>query len=864
MPQNIILKNLIKFVELNEKKFSNELKTQLAETKDPETREKLERELKKHQAEFPAYFKELAKKLPEGMCMGFSICHDLMDEESELEWWEGALRLVADWKNEPLENEIILANKKKSTRSQLFERVFNYIYFPQPGSLSSFSIDNMSQTTLLKPIESKSLQTHYTLDYLDRKGHIKTIQKNVVIAGSFTIEQLEKILKPNLREKILGVAHSKFKQHVVRIGKKNKEFILYNANYDHTTPFSWLNYLPIVNFSKTPPIYKKFKSLNEMLKELITIQGDCLGIELASFNSDEIFDMSYYDELVSTSPHLLIKDGGLHHIALYNPTLCKTIIAKTPSSAILKSTLAVELERPTYGAKNTGFHYILRYVSEVMDEILLLAEHKSDKNIRQALVNNLLSQNLNDDTYLHLLAHTPKILQKFLSLAEDKEGTDIRQKLPKALSLQNDDGWTGLHEIAYHSPDALSNILRWASDVEGVEFRQELANALTLKNDDGWTGLHMIIYHSPEMIPTILSLVENKKGNFRKQFLHALSLQNSNGYTGFHLMVRYSPEGFSKLLNLAENKEGIDIRNELINALSLKDSKGWTVLHMIVRSAPDALSKLLSLASDVEAINIRLKIAEALPLQTIDGWTVLHMIAYYSHEALAKLLNLAISKEGLDIRQKFANALLLKNSSGCTGLHMIAYRSPRILPTFLSMIEDEEGLDIRQQFITALTLKNSDHITVLNFIDEDIPELLPKLIKLIEQDEQLIAQFNNAIRYSKNLKSDTIKKYIIRHNIHILEAKEQEAESKPIVIPDNKPLLKPNYKPADTIQEKKQTIKTQNNYYSRFFQPILMGASVIIGGATAGLGGAIIFPTTTYFVPKAQNALSENCRKPKI
>jgi hypothetical protein len=159
--------------------------------------------------------------------------------------------------------------------------------------------------------------------------------------------------------------------------------------------------------------------------------------------------------------------------------------------------------------------------------------------------------------------------------------------------------------------------------------------------------------------------------------------------------------------------------------------------------------------------------------------------------------------------------------------------------------------------VTALTLKNVNHSTALNCIDEYAPELFPKLIELIEQDEQ----FNEAIQNSKKLRSDEIKKYIIQRNIQIIDT-EKQTKSKPAVIPDNKLLLKPNPKPVNIIQEKKQIIKTQDQYYSRFFQPILIGA--IIGGATAGFGGAIILPAAAYLVPKAQNALSENCRKRKI
>ena len=39
------------------------------------------------------------------MCYGFSGCHAVMDQMGKLKWWEEALKFVADWNGEPLEEK---------------------------------------------------------------------------------------------------------------------------------------------------------------------------------------------------------------------------------------------------------------------------------------------------------------------------------------------------------------------------------------------------------------------------------------------------------------------------------------------------------------------------------------------------------------------------------------------------------------------------------------------------------------------------------------------------------------------------------------------------------------------------------------
>lgn len=528
MSQDIILDNLIKFIIIVEKKFSHEIRMQLRKTNNHTQKIWIMRQIKKHKNEFPLYLNALKVTFKTGMCFGFSICHGIMQELEELEWWEKALRLTADWQGEPLDKKIILI-RKESTRYHIFERVLNYICFTscnfEEPPLSGFLLKGMTQETLLKPPitkpshikyteepilkhrASKPMRFRYTLDFLDHKKNTQTVQNSVFISGSFTPEQLELLLKFNLREGILGIVHSKEKFHAVRIGKKNENFIIYNANNDHTSPKKSI---------VIQPIYKKFDSLIKMIEELIKIQGSSMAINLASFNNEQ-FDLSYYDELVSNLPVQLIKNKGLHHIAHFNPIVCKKIITMAKFSPALELTLTTELLR-SLSDDWTGFHFIARFACQAMHHLIIQALDKSCKNVYAVLPELLVKKNNRDWTSLHLLArYCPHSLSNLL---KDKSHTKIYNVLPLLLIAKNKDHWTGLHMIAHCAPESLTTLAHYIEETND-DLRQQFFNALALKNADGHSGLNFIIDSKPELIPQLINIIKRDE-TLAKKFVKAV------------------------------------------------------------------------------------------------------------------------------------------------------------------------------------------------------------------------------------------------------------------------------------------------------------------------------------------------------
>ena len=167
-------------------------------------------------------------------------------------------------------------------RRQIFERVLNYLCYTSPTQikpLSDFELENRDCVFLFQP----TYESHYSLEFSDSKG-THTFQRYKVFSGSFTDKQLNLLLKPNLKEKIFCLVHSYISNHSIRIGKKDDEFILYDPNYSHNALNGWPNLggdFDLLCLEKSAPIYKKFSTLDELIKELQSIQGMTLIVEFA-------------------------------------------------------------------------------------------------------------------------------------------------------------------------------------------------------------------------------------------------------------------------------------------------------------------------------------------------------------------------------------------------------------------------------------------------------------------------------------------------------------------------------------------------------------------------------------------------------
>lgn len=501
MSQEVVLVNLIKFVSLTESKISHELKLSFFQTSHPSKKLAILQQLTKYQSEFPEYFEKFKQKLEKGHCLGFSICHAVMDKAGKLEWWEAALKLVADWRDESLDELISLPGSAvATTRGKIFERVLNYIYLTQASPAQLFKLDGVNQDDILKP--SSSTEVIRPVEYIDEKGSIATIQQNTVFSGTFTIDQLEQILKTNLRKNIICIVHSYVEQHAIRIGKQDDAYIIYDPNYSHTTSWlSWLNY----SFHSNP-IHKKFSTLKAMLKELVQIQGASLGIELASFNPDDVFDMQYFNSLFTKAPDLLIKKHGLAHIVDYNPTLLSQLIKLAEVDRAVRRELGLALSS-SLPNNLTALTTIIFKMPDLLTPLVKLGINDSAfcENLADALAVERSRMG-----YAIFFLHCPvACLLQLIKLAGESNSIcyELRYLIARKTTL--DHGGVGLHFMTFRIPAAVAEIIKLAEESRLI--RKTLGDILFVKNSYNMTVLDNIFSYLPEMMNSLVKLSENDK-----------------------------------------------------------------------------------------------------------------------------------------------------------------------------------------------------------------------------------------------------------------------------------------------------------------------------------------------------------------
>lgn len=754
MPQAIILKNLIKFVTITEKSFEKEIKKNLSEAKDAGERKKIEKQIQKHQAEFPIYFDDLKRKLKNGMCFGFSTTHAVMQDAGKLTWWEAALQLVADWKNESLDELISLPDSiEVSTRRKIFERVLNYICFTQTN-FSSFSINDMDHADILKPSESKE---NYSLDYINTTpvpGSVsKAISKNTVIAGSFTVDQLEIILKNNLTENTICIVISKKHKHAIRFGMKNGEYIMYEPNDSHYPTYSRYYYF-FSTFSKFKEIFKTFATLKDMLKELQGKLGLTIAFLISSFDQKEVFDTSYYEYLAWTTPELLIKAHGLHHIAQYYPALCNQIMLYASTRPILRKTIAEELVNKD---EWNAFQLIGRYSENAMRSLLILAQENPSEDIFKILPRLIMEKNTNDCVGLHCITgYSIKAFPQLIKLAEDKSGSEIRKNIGLALLLKTKKGNTALGYIAHNNSDFLSSLFKLGKNDKN--FCDNLAKALALQNTGFLKDAHVICNYPENALDQLIELAETKEGEkIYNELCHIIARQTSDGSSGFQKLASFAPQSLEKLIKLAESKPDKKLLHQIGIALPLKNIENWAAFNYIFGKNLNLLSPLFKLGVGNKSFCDNL--AKVLALQSTGHTKDSHVIIHYPEDAFNQLIELAETKEGESIYNELCNTITQKSSSGCFGLYQLT-NFARKLEKILQLAESKTDNKMLYQVGEALSLQYPGDLTGLHHIIMNAPSVITSLIKLCKQDENFSLQFDAAIKKSGSISNREIEEYV--------------------------------------------------------------------------------------------------------
>ena len=297
---------------------------------------------------------ELQQILDGGHCSGLSICHALMDLSSKVRWWEACLLAIALWDGtlESLDNKIILPDSESKDPiilRTLFDRALNYIVTHHSG-LPGFKRDDINSDTQLHS-EKKQME-------IFKNNKVEVIKTHTEIAGFFSTKKLLKLLDKDYIKNSLCIITGP--HHTIRIGYRDRNWILYDPNYAH---------------NKTLPLYATLSKM-ELVKEIIHILGNSLAIRIAHFQVAEEKDMPrhWFNQYLEQDIENLLQEYGLHMIARYAKKYLPSIIERASSDAKCARAVLAALKHSPPQTFDNG-----KYITVVEPLIYYIAEDFPDQ-----------------------------------------------------------------------------------------------------------------------------------------------------------------------------------------------------------------------------------------------------------------------------------------------------------------------------------------------------------------------------------------------------------------------------------------------------------------------------------------------------
>lgn len=718
MTQKIILDKFIRYLDITSSQDIAQLKEQKLDHVDQYIRE---------QEDFIQKFKV---KLEAGHCFGLSVCHGAMDHIGKLNWWEHVLVELNNWNelNDSLDTEIIIpdsTDNKPTTRRKLFELAIDYIVSSQAerDAIEEFIPESTDQESILKPdsritdlYKDQDEQKQLYFEIIDDNDEIKTIKKHKVIAGYFTVENLESILsEENFKDTICLINSG---DHSIRLKYAgDNQWVLYDPNYSHQSVKS-------MHFKGN-----KHNVLNEAFRRLKT---HSISIEFATFNPEANLDFPAYDEIIQNSPENLLRKEGLHFLAESKPELLpKLFQLANDDKKGLKVRAEIFKSLTEYDAKSTGLHFIIHNSPKSLPALFKLADDSEQGlKLRSAIAKGLTGKLSKNRTGLQIMAITAPAHFPLLFNLIDKttEGLEIRNAIVKALTEKSKEGDSGMNYLARFAPHSLIFILfKMAIELSKKEeiltaFTKEISEKNTNK-EHGW--MEMIIKDG--LLPRLLQLADNNTE--ARLALAEMLIEKPKYHTnGLHAIALHSQGDFQKMLGFAEQYP--EMMSAIIKGISVEfANRNNTWMSFIAQSK--SLTRLLQIADQTpKGLELRSVIARLLTHKTSDNRTGLNWVADFSPESLPQLFELAHDNQ--EIRSAIAKCLSEKfNDKNYTWFSFLAINN--LLPSLFKLAHDtSQGLKIKSALTKMLGEKNNNMGSGMQFLLQYAPNLLPDLLKLID------------------------------------------------------------------------------------------------------------------------------------
>lgn len=539
MTQEVILKNLSKYLEVVSKKYLAELEHDKNEklAKIPKKNIKeinvINEKYKKERESHSQYINKVKKELiTQGFCFGFAVCHAVMDIDGKLNWWEKVLYEIANWdgkelsleeftslpdehsfKEDPLvsaeknikHKEDSLNNKK---RKYVFERALNYIVFNQSrdnNAFQEYQLKESTQNAFLLPddhgiflsenLEKKQSYFEMLSTSVDEKKEvIKTIKKHIKMAGHFSKENLENLLDEQTMQGCICLVHSI--THTIRIGYNGSQWIYYDPNDNH----------------KKIPIHFSGSKQEVIDKIIFDLETQNIAIEVASFDENKKMDFPYYDQLLKKSPASLLKEGGVDIFSSNAPDRLIHLMKQAKSSA----------DKSIYSVLTEG-----------------ITKKDNDNN------NGLYNLEIDSVDALCALFH--------LAHGDSEEEKSLKQAIAIALKQASSEKTNVLFTIIKYDAEILPELFKLAdTSKEGLEIRSAIAYCLTENIKADKNCLFSLAKNEPRYLPQAIELalsVSNKKSRWFHHIIETLALKHSKGVTGWEIIEAEVPKGKDIILN---------------------------------------------------------------------------------------------------------------------------------------------------------------------------------------------------------------------------------------------------------------------------------------------------------------------------
>lgn len=445
-----------------------------------------------------------------GHCEALSIVQAAMNALGYRQWWNNVLVTLATTDVKQIDAPVQIPGSRSDKPVPLknvAQRVLDYV-LPQQV------IGHDHSDSYCKNVTDRLDPAKKLFNVVDEKGQVKTIQHRAKIAGYFTEEQLMACFDENMVADTICLVRNR--DHSINVHNDKQDWYVYDPNYDHAS-------LKTIN--------KLCKTKQEIVKELLTIQGNSISLEVATFDPQKKLSFPEYDKLIESDAVNLLREDGLLVLAVDAPEYLEKIILaaiKTPEGCNnIARGLCCARQTGT-----TGFQMIARNAPAVLPVVIAC-------------------------------------LKKY------KESPDV---LAKAIAIVTIDNVCGLHDLAQYARNVVPDVISCIKDSK--EGPDALAKGVSVVDKRGWSGLHMLMHYAPKAVPAVILCLKDSKEGAAALIKAALAVDKTNKMTGVvmakhHSLVADLNQGVSHVQNNPEL---------LIEYIAVLQKESCAVEDCIVRS----------------------------------------------------------------------------------------------------------------------------------------------------------------------------------------------------------------------------------------------------------------------------------------